>query len=115
MVACMTYKSFGLMADDENGMRNVCGNFGGAKSCLLTVTLGCSVTSTSESSSFASRVIADGEFCTVTVPLTAVAAGAGAPAEVVVAVEGLPPDSLEPPQPASSSGATSNDATTSFR
>jgi len=115
MVACMTYKSFGLMADDENGMRNACGNFGGAKSCLLTVTLGCWVTSTSESSSFASGVIADGGFCTVTVPLTAVAAGAGAPAEVVVAVEGLPPDSLEPPQPASSSGATSNDATTSFR
>src|SRR5690242_800178 len=115
MVACKTYKSFGLMADDENGMRNACGNFGGLKSCLLTVTLGCWVTSTSESSSLASGVIADGGFCTVTVPLTAVAADAGAPAEVVAAAEGLPADSLEPPQPASSRGATSNDATTSFR
>jgi len=60
-------------------------------------------------------VIADGGFCTVTVPLTAVAADAGVSAEAVAAAEGLPLDSLEPPHPASSSGATSNDATTSFR
>src|SRR6185312_10000876 len=115
MVACKTYKSFGLIADDENGIRNACGNCGGLKSCLLTVTLGCRVTSTSESSSLASGVIADGGFCTVTVPLTAVAADAGVSAEAVAAAEGLPLDSLEPPHPASSSGATSNDATTSFR
>src|SRR6187551_2418348 len=115
MVACKTYKSFGLIADEENGIRNACGNCGGLKSCLLTVTLGCRVTSTSESSSLASGVIADGGFCTVTVPLTAVAADAGVSAEAVAAAEGLPLDSLEPPHPASSSGATSNDATTSFR
>src|SRR6185437_13075601 len=113
MVAFSTYRSLALIADGENAMRNACGNFGGLKSCLFTVTPGCWVTSTSESSSVAWGVIAEGGFSTVTVPVTA---EAGVPAEVVdVAADEAPPGSLDAPQPASSRGATSNDATASFR
>src|SRR5690242_18605325 len=117
MVAFRTYRSLALIADDENGMRNACGKVGGLKSCLFTVTPGCWVTSTSVSSSVAWGVIADGGFSTVTVPVTAVAAEAGAPAEEGddAAADDEPPDWLDAPQPASSMGATSNDATASFR
>src|SRR6185437_669509 len=117
MVACNTYKSFAWIAEAENGMWNACGNLGGLKSCLFTVTPGCWVTSTNDSSSVACGVTVTAASCSLTDPVTAVAAGAGVPAsdaDGAAAEDEVLSDELDAPQPARINVARNNGATASF-
>src|SRR5690348_5239879 len=98
-------------------MWNACGNLGGLKSCLFTVTPGCWVTSTKDNSSVACGVTVAAASWSLTVPVTAVAAGAGvaaSEAEETADEDEVLPDELDAPQPARTNVARNNGATASF-